>query len=72
MYRASLDYCKDLRFWFKWGEVLEIWTEGLAPFFLSLSMEAFLRIECGKQVEKYRDDYETIEIIQVRDSTGSG
>lgn len=40
--------------------------------FESLSMEAFLRIEYGKQVEKYRDDYETIEIIQVRDSSGSG
>lgn len=40
--------------------------------FDSLSMEAFLRIECGKQVEKYRDDYETIGIIQMRDSSGSG
>lgn len=38
----------------------------------SLAMEVLLRIECGKQVGKYRDDYETVEIIQVRDSSGSG
>ena len=35
-------------------------------------MEALLRIECGKQVGKCRNDYETIEIMQVRDSSGSG